>query len=133
MIEAAGGVIWRINDNQRVEVILIHRSQRQDWSLPKGKLRRTESARRGASREVREETGFRCEFGPELPETRYVDNKGRDKRVRYWAMQVRSGRFRPNREVDFVRWFVIEHAIAMLTYDHDRDVVAALSDTLALV
>src|SRR3954452_21194821 len=133
MIEAAGGVLWRTNDNGRVEILLIHRPQRNDWSLPKEKLRRGENPRRGALREVREETGMRCDLGPELPATRYADAKGRDKRVRYWVMRVSSGRFRPNREVDFVRWFEFDEAMAMLSYDRDRDVLHALANVLVSV
>src|SRR5687767_391557 len=103
MIEAAGGVVWRQTEDG-VQVLLVHRPRYHDWSLPKGKLESKESAAEGALREVREETGLRCELGVELVTTRYRDRKGRRKRVRYWAMQQRSGSFRPNREVDAVRW-----------------------------
>ena len=36
--------------------------------------------------------------------------KGRAKQVRFWSMQRRSGSFRPNREVDEVRWVSIDEA-----------------------
>ena len=39
-------------------------------------------ATRCALREVEEETGLRCELGPELATTHYVDAQGRLKRVR---------------------------------------------------
>jgi len=130
MIEAAGGVIWRNSDSAEMEVLLIHRPRHDDWSLPKGKLRPGESARRGALREVKEETGIRCDLGPELAEVRYRDRNGRDKRVRYWAMQGISGRFKPNREVDGVRWVGLAEAARLLSYDHDLPVLAALSELL---
>ncbi len=97
-----------------------------DWSLPKGKLRRRESALDCALREVREETGLRCTVGRELPAARYQDRKGRTKRVRYWAMQELDGEFRRNHEVDETRWLRIDHAAEMLTYDHDLTVIAGL-------
>jgi len=79
---------------------------------------------------VREETGMRCDLGPELPATHYTDARGREKRVRYWVMRVSSGRFRPNREVDAVRWVCFDEAMAMLSYDRDRDVLTALANVL---
>ena len=126
MIEAAGGVVWRKTSRGQLEILVIHRPRYQDWSLPKGKLHRRESALDCALREVREETGLVCAVGDELPEARYTDRKGRAKRVRYWAMQELSGTFHPNDEVDKVRWERIDHAAEMLTYDHDLVVVAGL-------
>lgn len=133
MIEAAGGVIWRYSESAQLEILLIHRPRRGDWSLPKGKLEPGEKALRAALREVREETGLRCDVGPELPGTAYLDRKLRDKQVRYWAMRPISGRFRRNDEVDMVRWTSVEAAAALLTNDHDIPVVAALFDVLATV
>ncbi len=98
MIEAAGGVVWRNTSVHAVEVLLIHRPDRDDWSLPKGKRKRRESTVECAIREVREETGLRVRLGLELPGTRYVDRKGRAKQVRYWSMHEPVGEFRPNRD-----------------------------------
>jgi 8-oxo-dGTP diphosphatase len=125
VIEAAGGVLWRRN-RARVDVLLVHRPGHDDWSLPKGKRRPRESALDCALREVREETGFACEVGAELPETRYRDRKGRPKRVRYWSMQPTAGEFAPNGEVDEVRWLRLERVAEWLTYEHDLEVVAGL-------
>ena len=118
--------MWRANDKAQLEILLVHRPHRHDWSLPKGKLRQRESALDCALREVREETGLVCTVGRELPEARYQDRKGRAKRVRYWAMQELAGEFRRNHEVDETRWLRIDHAAEMLTYDHDRIVIAGL-------
>ena len=123
MIEAAGGLVWRTGAAGRVEVLLVHRPDRDDWSLPKGKCRPREAALRGAVREVLEETGLRCRTGAELPTAQYLDRKGRSKQVRFWAMQRRSGSFRVNREVDEVRWLSIDELDEVLT-DHELAVVA---------
>jgi 8-oxo-dGTP diphosphatase len=132
MIEAAGGVIWRSDQrSSSVEVLLVHRPRRRDWSLPKGKLHAREDAVRAALREVREETGLRCELGPELPGTTYLDRKGREKQVRYWAMRPISGRFKRNFEVDEIVWAPLERAATLLTHDHDIPVIAALDHILA--
>jgi 8-oxo-dGTP pyrophosphatase MutT (NUDIX family) len=126
MIEAAGGVLWRDVDGV-VEVLLVHRPARRDWSLPKGKLERRESHLECALREVREETGMSCTVGDELPQARYRDRKGRQKRVRYWAMSISHGEFRPNDEVDRIRWVDTASLRDELTYSHDLVVVAGLA------
>jgi 8-oxo-(d)GTP phosphatase len=132
-VEAAGGVLWRPGQHGEVELLLVHRPRSRDWSFPKGKLDPGETAIGAALREVREETGLRCTVDGDLGETRYVDRKGRSKRVRYWAMQPAAGRFRRNTEVDKVRWVPLDEVLHRLTYGHDRAFVArSAADLVAL-
>jgi len=117
---AAGGVVVRSG-----EVCLVHRPRYDDWSLPKGKLDPGESFEQAALREVQEETGLRCELREELPEVRYTDNKDRLKLVRYWLMGVvGDDGFEADDEVDELRWVAAEEALALLSYPHDRELVA---------
>jgi len=127
VVEAAGGVVWKLTSKGLVKVLLIHRPRYDDWSFPKGKLDPGENHKQAAVREVAEETGLRCQLGDELPEVRYADRKGRPKRVRYWTMEPAEGEFEPNDEVDEVRWLPIDEAMVELTYRHDRAVLAALA------
>jgi 8-oxo-dGTP diphosphatase len=120
-VEAAGGVVLRDG-----RVALVHRPRYDDWSLPKGKLDDGESFEDAALREVEEETGLRCTLVRELPSIEY-DVRGRPKLVRYWAMEVVGETpFVPNEEVDQVRWVEPREALALLTYDRDREPVLAL-------
>ena len=115
-VRAAGGVVERDG-----AVLLVHRPQYDDWTFPKGKAHDDETDEECALREVHEETGIRCELEDELPETQYVDAKGRQKRVRYWRMRaLADDGFTPNEEVDELRWLDREAAAALLTYDRDR-------------
>ena len=121
-VEGAGGVVVR--DDGRIAVV--HRPKYDDWSLPKGKLDEGETHEQAALREVEEEIGLRCTLGRELPEARYYDNKGRPKRVRYWAMSVDGGEFEPNDEVDEMALARPGEAASELTYAFDRELIAAL-------
>jgi 8-oxo-dGTP diphosphatase len=123
-VEAAGGVIWRPGDDG-VEVLVVHRPRYDDWTFPKGKLDPGESHEQAALREVEEETGLRCRLGEEVAAVSYRDQRGRSKRVRYWAMTVDGGEFEPNAEVDRIRWLPIPQARAVLTYGHDGCVLDA--------
>ena len=124
IVRAAGGVIVRRGPDGEPELALIHRPQYRDWSLPKGKLDPGETDQEAALREVDEETGFRCRLGEELSSVSYTDRYGRPKVVRYWLMEREEGEFRPNHEVDEVRWAGAAEAERLLTHDRDRELVA---------
>ena len=122
-VEAAGGVVVRQGEDG-TELCVVHRPRYGDWTLPKGKLDPDETFEQAALREVREETGLRCSLVRELESTHYTDSKGRPKIVRYWLMEVDGGEFQPNDEVDELRWITPREAIATLTYERDRDLIA---------
>ncbi len=152
LIRSAGGVVWRpapIPDRLSgvtpdgavgpgvaglpgaragaVEVAVIHRNRYDDWSLPKGKLKRGEHELAAAIREVREETAVTAIPQVRLPSTRYLTGEpDTEKSVEFWSMQALSpSTFVGNDEVDELRWLAPHDATGLLTYAHDRGVVAA--------
>lgn len=135
LIRAAGCVVWRptATDERKIEVLLIHRDRYDDWSFPKGKLEGDETEQDCALRELHEETAITGELGTELTMVSYVDHKGRDKTVRYWALRFDSGEFLPNEEVDQVRWASVPAAGPVLSYEHDRALLAELLTTPEIV
>ncbi|MFI9048047.1 NUDIX hydrolase [Streptomyces sp. NPDC053427] len=130
LVRAAGCVLWRrAASGEGLEIALVHRPKYDDWSHPKGKLKRGEDARTGALREVLEETGMTCDLGPELPTARYLVD-GRPKEVRYWAAEALAGVFVANKEVDRLRWLPPAAARGDLTQDRDRELIAAFLSAL---
>ncbi|MFD4547123.1 NUDIX hydrolase [Streptomyces sp. NPDC058466] len=131
-IKAAGCVLWRRSPfDGEVEICLVHRPKYDDWSHPKGKLKRGEDALVGAVREVEEETGYVAVPGAALPSLRYAVD-GRPKEVRYWAAEATDGHFTPNREVDRILWLSPTAARNRLTQLRDRNLVDALLSTFHL-
>jgi len=132
VILAAGAVLWRAV-GATVEVALVHRPRYDDWSLPKGKLHRGETAPVAAAREVFEETGTRPILGRHLGHVTYPF-AGTIKRVDYFAAMaggsgsaVDSPRGHED-EVDETRWLKPAEARERLTYSRDKAVLDAFTD-----
>jgi len=62
VIQAAGGLVWRQGEKGK-EIAVIHRPRYDDWTLPKGKLRKKETWQQAALREILEEIGCLVRVG----------------------------------------------------------------------
>jgi 8-oxo-(d)GTP phosphatase len=123
-IRAAGAVVWRPSSvTEQVEVAVVHRPRYDDWSLPKGKLDADETTPAAAVREVLEETGFSIALGRRLPSAEYAVD-GRHKVVEYFSARFVSGDFEANDEVGRLKWVSPDAAGDLLSYQHDRLVLA---------
>jgi 8-oxo-dGTP diphosphatase len=125
---AAGGVPWRASAKS-VEVMLVHRPRYGDWTLPKGKLEPREHPIVAAVREVFEETGLTCVPQVRLPTIRYLTGEPDvEKVVDFWSMRVRADAGREaDHEIDEIRWVPLPGASGLLSYKHDRGVLAAFA------
>jgi len=123
-IVAAGGVVWRRDLDDEVEVLLVHRPRYDDWSLPKGKLEEGEALISCAYREVLEETGLSIKLGPYVGSVEYFVPDGL-KHVAYWSASLieDNSSFHPNDEVDRIIWLDLESAVLMATRDSDKSIL----------
>lgn len=123
-IIAAGAVLWRQAEDT-VELALIHRPKYDDWSFPKGKLKKGESLLQAARREVCEETGIIPVLGRPLAPSFYYKS-GRLKRVDYWAATATDNQVQAvmdAAEVDRLEWVPMEEAAERLTHERDLPVL----------
>jgi len=134
IITAAGGVVWRKRPGPRephVEVLVVHRPSYDDWTFPKGKSDPGESPQETAVREIGEEAGVRVRLGHPLQQISYAVSGG-TKQVAYWCARVvgpdEDTPFVPNDEVDEIRWVGVREARALLTYEHDAELLEEFRD-----
>jgi len=124
---AGGAVCWKVVDG-KLRILLVHRTQHKDVSLPKGKADPGETLPETAQREILEETGLHITLGPYLGRVDYSLPGGKPKEVHYWAAEVDPGEaerspFESNNEIFALEWLSLKKARKALTYEHDIDIV----------
>lgn len=125
---AAGAVCWREGADGAVEILLVHRTQHRDCSIPKGKVDPGETLPETAVREIAEETGLLVGLGVPLGVVEYTLPNGRPKQVSYWAARVgelaqANSTFASNDEIERLSWMTVPAAREALSYPHDVDIV----------
>jgi 8-oxo-dGTP diphosphatase len=125
---AAGAVCWKVTPKGNLKILVVHRTQHQDVSLPKGKVDPGETLPETAVREIAEETGLVIGLGPPLGIVEYPLPNGRDKVVYYWSAEVSplaiaNSTFVSNDEIESLTWMKLAKARTSLTYPHDIDII----------
>jgi 8-oxo-dGTP diphosphatase len=117
-ILGAGGIVVRNGDKPLIAIV--QRRKDDEWVLPKGKLRREESALAAAEREVREETGQDVIVGEFLGAVSYRVGR-KPKVVQFWRMQAYDHPARRlAKDIKAVKWLPLEAAIRKLTDPLER-------------
>jgi 8-oxo-dGTP pyrophosphatase MutT (NUDIX family) len=125
---SAGGLV--VDDGGRILLIRARDLRNQPvWTLPKGALNPGESSADAAVREVREETGWRCEVVRELTAVTYWFQRSGQrirKTVRWYLMRPLEKVGEHDHEVDEVLWTDPGDARTRLRYDSDLKLLADL-------
>ena len=101
-------------------VAVVQRKKDKRWVLPRGKLKRKETAIAAARREVIEETGYVVATREYLGAISYLSG-GRPKLVQFWRMQANGGpRRKVASDVRAVEWLPIESAIDKLAFPLEK-------------
>jgi len=123
---SAGGVVYRRAEHG-VEIVLCGRTSEGLWALPKGTPDPGESLEETALREVAEETGLQVEIEGRVGSVRYeFRRRGEafDKTVEHFLLRPVGGHLDGHDgEFDAVRWFPVEEALQLLTFENDREIV----------
>jgi len=133
-VDAAGGIVYRLNDSKSPEVVMIYRWGR--WDLPKGKREKNESIADCAAREVSEELGIdQPEIVDEIARSYHeYERNGKmwGKTVYWYAMVTNAETFQPMAEEDIedAKWVSLEEAIETVGYETLRPVLQKFKDWL---
>jgi len=119
-IRSAGVVMLRF-DQAEVRVLLVRRRRQDDWTLPKGRVRRGENWRAAARREAWEEAAVRFGDSRRLVEIAWCDRRGRTRRIRYWrSTRLKACDFQPTTEIAESAWLCRSEAEARVSSLRDR-------------
>jgi 8-oxo-dGTP diphosphatase len=125
---SAGGLV--VDAEGRVLLIRARNLRNQPvWTLPKGTLMPGETSAAAALREVREETGYRCEAVRELDVVTYWFQRGGTrikKTVAWFLMRPLAKEGDHDSEVDEVSWATRDEALGRLRYESDRRLLDSL-------
>ena len=131
---SAGGVVARVNGDDRIEIALVGRLGENLWALPKGTPDFDETIEQTAIREVQEETGLDVKLVSTVDTTQYSFVRSRNshlvserdnpranvkvKKTVYWyLMEADGGCFdRHDHEYDVACWVDLEQALRQLTH-----------------
>jgi ADP-ribose pyrophosphatase YjhB (NUDIX family) len=123
---SAGGVIYQ-NSGGAIEVALIATNGGNRWGLPKGHVRRGETAEDAAVREIAEETGLTGAVERHLATIDYWFRAERTrihKYVDFFLVRYTTGALAPQQaEVDDARWFPLEEARNLASFARERDIL----------
>jgi 8-oxo-dGTP pyrophosphatase MutT (NUDIX family) len=123
VVRQAGGIVFRLDKRGNVRVLLVTaRRDRGRWVLPKGTIKRRESAADAALREVYEESGVRGEIVAPAGTARHGNSRGLV-RIDYFLIEFRSAGKKAS-EARKVEWRSIDNAIELLSRASARRVLA---------
>lgn len=118
--------------NKNNEILLI-RSVKGHWGMPKGHVEPGETEIETAIREVKEETNLDVEILDENKKYKeqYSIAEDATKEVVYFLAKNKNHQIIPQKEeIQDIGWFTIEDAIQTITYDNSRELIQQVQKEL---
>jgi len=115
VMEKAGAIVLNRKDDA---IALVFRKKHNDWSFPKGHLKRGEKAIDCARREVWEETGLSVHELVPLPTLTYINRLGQIINVAMFLARTSDDEPRPENWDDKVEFVPFREVIDRLSYDN---------------
>lgn len=122
--KSCGAIVYR-KHHGNIEILLIKHINSGHWSFPKGHVESGETETETALREVKEETDIDVIIDPTFRETvTYFPRKDTQKVVVYFIGKAKNFDYVPQEEeIAEIRWVDIGHAVQLLTYENDKNIV----------
>jgi diadenosine hexaphosphate hydrolase (ATP-forming) len=114
---SSGGVVFFENS------VLILQYKDGTWTFPKGHLEVGETEQQAAEREVLEEAGVRAKSLERIGETRYINNRGEAREVRWFTMNADVESIKLESTFMNGGFFTLERAGELLSFPEDRDLL----------
>lgn len=121
----AGGVVFKSDS------VFILKNEKNEWVLPKGKIREDNLPPETAIQRVEYETGVDAKIVSSAGETAYefysiTRNEAVCNKITWYIMESNDEEFKVNKDEGFKDggFFPIEKAIEMITYSQDKSLVS---------
>lgn len=122
--KSCGAIVYR-KFHGNTEILLIKHVNSGHWSFPKGHMEYGENEVETALREIKEETNIDVILDPTFRQiVSYSPKKDVQKEVVYFVAKAKSSELLAQvEEISDIRWVELDHALTLLTYENDRNVV----------
>lgn len=134
---SSGIIIFRCSDGERLYLLLHYQFKGDYWDFPRGNLRKEETSKQAAAREVVEETGLSeddLRFIEGFEEgAKWFYKLGKEpvqKRVTYFLAETRREDVRISEEHVGFKWLSFKEALMLLKYKNSKKLLLKAEDFL---
>jgi 8-oxo-dGTP pyrophosphatase MutT (NUDIX family) len=118
----AGGIVWKMVENESQFLIVTAKSNPSHWVLPKGHIEKGERMEETSVREVREETGVDARVVATVGSTKYETDK-EFVHVKFYLMEYLKEQEHGKHEGRKSKWCTFNEAVNLLTFSDTKQLL----------